>query len=63
MSKMRLPSYIHDAVWNTKFGKVNQEINIGVINRALTFVLIIFKRKEVNQSRFLAECMRIIQNI
>lgn len=50
MSKMRLPSYIRDSIWSTKFGKVIHEINIGVLSRTLTFVLIIFKKKELTRA-------------
>lgn len=50
-SKMRrLPSYIHDSIWDKKFRKVIQDINIGVINRTLTFVLIIFKEKKLTRA-------------
>lgn len=51
VSKMRrLPSYIDNSIWNTKFGKVIQEINIGVIIRTLTFVLIIFKERNLTRA-------------
>lgn len=50
MSKMRLPSYIHDSIWEKKFRKVIQDINIGVINRTLTFVLVIFKEKKLTRA-------------
>lgn len=51
MSKIRrLPSYICDSIWNTKFGKVIQEINIGVIIRTLTFVLIILKERKLTKA-------------
>lgn len=52
MNKMRrLPSsYIHDSIWSKKYRKVIQDINIGVINRTLTFVLIIFKEKKLTRA-------------
>lgn len=53
MSKMRrLPSYIHDSIWNKKFRKVIQDLTmlLLVINRTLTFVLITFKEKKLTRA-------------
>lgn len=50
-SKMRrLLSYIHDSIWNKKCREVIQDINIGAINRTLTFVLITFKEKKLTRA-------------